>query len=206
MKLQWQVNIIYLPALIANLAGELVVGSTTKPDERKIVRLDIGFTMLALSMAGPALAADGAMPPTITIDPSIVACKTVTADEMGAFVGAPARITETTNDGLCAWEGSTPDAYAKVMYFTGETNGLPAGMERTYFDGIIEYTKREKKPGEVVEVPGVGDVAWGVKIADNTTDYYTVLFFKGKDNVTITTNGIGFEKTVEIARIAASRM
>jgi hypothetical protein len=64
------------------------------------------------------------------------------------------------------------------MYFTGETNGLPAGMERTYFDGIIEYTKRGKKPGEVVEVPGVGDVAWGVKIT-TTRQITTRSFFQG---------------------------
>lgn len=55
-------------------------------------------------------------------------------------------------------------------------------------------------------MPGVGDSAWGLKLGENETDYFAVYLFEGKDNVTITTNGIGYDATVEIARLAASRM
>lgn len=52
----------------------------------------------------------------------------------------------------------------------------------------------------------MGDIAWGLKLVQNKTDYFAVYLFKGKDNVTITANGIGYDATVEIARLAASRM
>ncbi|WP_163574798.1 hypothetical protein, partial [Klebsiella pneumoniae] len=71
---------------------------------------------------------------------------------------------------------------------------------------MIAGQKAQAKPGEIVEVPDVGDSAWGLKLDQNETDYYAVYLFKGKDDVTITTNGIGYDATVEIARLAASRM
>ena len=92
------------------------------------------------------------------------------------------------------------------MYFAGERQGVPAGQERAYFDQMIEDQKVQTKPGEIVVVPGVGDSAWGLKLTQNETNYYAVYLFKGKDNVTIASNGIGYDATVEIARLAATRM
>ena len=45
-----------------------------------------------------------------------------------------------------------------------------------------------------------------MKLVQNETDYYAVYLFKGKDNITITTNGVGYDGTVAIARLAVSRM
>lgn len=161
--------------------------------------------ILALATVAPALAADGAAQPPAGVDPDVIACQKVTAAEMERFIGAPATIRETSAN-LCSWQGGQPDAYAQVMYFSGESHGVPAGQERAYFDQMIEGQKAQAKPGEIVEVPDVGDTAWGLKLGQNETDYYAVYLFKGKDNVTITTNGIGYDATIEIARLAASRM
>ena len=54
------------------------------------------------------------------------------------------------------------------MYFAGESQGVPAGKERAYFDQMIEGQEAQAKPGEIVEVPDVdavperlrGAVAW----------------------------------------------
>ena len=169
------------------------------------MRTTIGLTMLALATASPALASDGAVQPSLPVNPNVISCMKVPAEEMERFVGAPAQIRETSAN-LCSWAGGNPDAYVKVMYFLGEKQGVPPGKERAYFDQIIEGEKAQLKPGELVEIQDVGESAWGVKIAENETDYYAVYLFKGKDNVTIATNGIGYDATVEIARLAASRM
>jgi hypothetical protein len=161
--------------------------------------------ILALAMAAPAWAADGAAQPPAKVEPDVIACQKVTAAEMEKFIGAPATIRETSAN-LCSWKGGKEGAYAQVMYFAGESQGVPAGQERAYFDQMIEGQKAQAKPGEMVEVPDVGDTAWGLKLGQNDTDYYAVYLFKGKDNVTITTNGIGYDATVAIARLAASRM
>ena len=168
------------------------------------MRTTIGV-ILALATVAPALAADGAAQPPAGVDPGVIACQKVTTAEMERFTGAPATIRETSAN-LCSWQGGKPDAYAQVMYFSGESHGVPAGQERAYFDQMIEGQKAQAKPGEIVEVPDVGDTAWGLKLGQNETDYYAVYLFKGKDNVTITTNGIGYDATIEIARLAASRM
>ena len=141
------------------------------------MRTIIGMTISALAMAAPAWAADGAAQKPAGVDPDVIACQKVTAAEMERFIGAPATIRETSAN-LCSWQGGKADAYAQVMYFAGESQG----------------------------VPGVGDIAWGLKLLQNETDYFAVYLFKGKDNVTITTNGIGYDATVAIARLAASRM
>jgi hypothetical protein len=169
------------------------------------MRSTIGMTILALALAAPAWAADGAAQKRAGVDPNVIACQKVTAAEMGQFIGAPATIRETSAS-LCSWQGSKADAYAQVMYFAGENQGVPAGQERAYFDQMIEGQKAQAKPGEIVEVPDVGDSAWGLKLAQNETDYFAVYLFKGKDNITITTNGVGYDATVEMARLAASRM
>ncbi len=169
------------------------------------MRTIIGMTISALAMAAPAWAADGAAQKPAGVDPDVIACQKVTAAEMERFIGASATIRETSAN-LCSWQGGKADAYAQVMYFAGESQGVPAGQERAYFDQMIEGQKAQAKPGEIVEVPGVGDIAWGLKLVQNETDYFAVYLFKGKDNVTITTNGIGYDATVEIARLAASRM
>ena len=161
--------------------------------------------ILALATVAPALAADGAAQPPAGVDPNVIACQKVTGAEMERFIGAPATIRETSAN-LCSWQGGKADAYAQVMYFAGESQGVSAGSERAYFDQMIEGQKAQAKPGEIVEVPDVGDSAWGLKLGQNETDYYAVYLFKGKDNITITTNGIGYDATVEIARLAASRM
>lgn len=165
----------------------------------------IAMTILMLSITTPAFAADGAAQPARPVDPDVIACTKVTQAEMEQFIGEPATIRETSAN-LCSWDGGKPDAYVKVMYFVGEEQGVPAGKERAYFDQTIEGEKAENKPGEMVEIPGIGESAWGLKIADNETNYYAVYVFKNKDNVTIATNGIGYDATVEIARLAASRM
>ena len=169
------------------------------------MRTTAGMTILALAMAAPVWAADGAAQKPAGVDPDVIACQKVTAAEMEQFIGAPATIRETSAN-LCSWKGGQAGAYAQVMYFAGENQGVPAGQERAYFDQMIEGQKAKAKPGEIVEVPDVGDSAWGLKLAQNETDYYAVYLFKGKDNITITTNGIGYDATVEIARLAASRM
>lgn len=169
------------------------------------MRIIIGMTISTLAFAAPAWAADGAAQKPAGVDPDAVACQKVTAAEMEQFIGAPATIRETSAN-LCSWQGGKADAYAQVIYFPGESHGVPAGQERAYFDQMIEGQKAQNKPEELVEVPGVGDSAWGLKLGQNETDYYAVYLFKGKDNVTITTNGIGYDATVEIARLAASRM
>lgn len=165
----------------------------------------IAMTILVFSVTTSALAADGAAQPAQPVDPNVIACAKVTQAEMEQFLGAPATIRESGAN-LCSWDGGKPDAHAQVMYFSGESQGVPAGQERAYFDQMIEGEKVKLKPGELVEIPGIGDSAWGVKIAENETNYYAVYLFAGKDNVTITTNGIGYDATVEIARLAASRM
>ena len=165
----------------------------------------IGATALALGMAAPACAGDGAAQPRAAINPDVIACQKVTAAEVATFIGAPALIKET-NANLCSWKGSKTSAYASVMFFPGEMHGLPAGMERAYFDQTMEGEKAKYKPGEFVAVLGIGESAWGLKLVQNETDYYAVYVFKGKDNITITTNGVGYDGTVEIARLAASRM
>lgn len=169
------------------------------------MRTIIGMTISALAMAAPAWAADGAAQKPAGVDHAVIACQKVTAAEMEQFIGAPATIRETSAN-LCSWRGGKADAYAQVMYFAGESQGVPAGQERAYFDQMIKGQKAQAKPGEIVEVPGVGDIAWGLKLGQNETDYFAVYLFKGEDNVTITTNGIGYDATVEIARLAASRM
>jgi len=169
------------------------------------VRTIIGATILALRLAAPAWAGDGAAQPRAAINPDVLACQKVTAAEVATFVGAPALIKETSAN-LCSWKGSRANAYAKVMFISGKSHGVPAGMERAYFDQTMEGEKAKYKPGEFVAVPGIGDSAWGLKLVQNETDYYAVYVFKGKDNITITTNGVGYDGTVEIARLAASRM
>lgn len=169
------------------------------------MRTIIGMTISALAMAAPGWAADGAAQKPAGVDPDVIACQKVTAAEMERFIGAPPTIRETSTN-LCSWQGGKADAYAQVMYFAGESQGVPAGQERAYFDQRIEGQKAQAKPGEIVEVPGEGDITWGLKLVQNETDYFAVYLFKGKDNVTITTNGIGYDATVEIARLAAPRM
>lgn len=194
---------MFLPALIANIEASQPIGR--RDEEGTILRTTIGATILAVGMAAPAWAGDGAPQPRSPINPDVIACQKVGAAEMAPFVGVPAQITET-NANLCSWKGSKASAYATVMFFTGESHGVPAGAERAYFDQMIEGEKAKNKPGELVAVPGIGDSAWGLKLGQNETEFYAVYAFKGKDNITITTNGVGYDGTVEIARLAASRM
>ncbi|MCP4560151.1 MAG: hypothetical protein GY873_05115 [Bosea sp.] len=192
-----------MPALIANIA--MSWRAARRPEGRKIVRTTIGATILALGMVTAAWAGDGAAQPRAAVNPNVIACQKVTAAEMATFVGAPALIKETSAN-LCSWKGGKANAYASVMFFAGESHGVPAGAERAYFDQMIEGEKAKGKPGELVAVPGIGDSAWGLKLGQNETAYYAVYAFKGKDNITITTNGVGYDGTVAIARLAASRM
>lgn len=110
------------------------------------MRTIIGMTISALAMAAPAWAADGAAQKPAGVDPDVIACQTVTAAEMGRFIGAPATIRETGAN-LCSWQGSKADAYAQVMYFPGENHGVPAGQERAYFDQMIEGRKPRPSRG-----------------------------------------------------------
>lgn len=140
-------------------------------------------------------AADGAAQKPASVDPDVTACQKVTAAEMEQFIGAPATIRETGAN-LCSWQGGKPNAYAQVMYFAGESHGLPVGQERSDDRGA---EGAGRAGGDRPGARGSGDIAWGPKLAQNETDYFAVYLFKGKDNVTITTNGIGYDATVEIA-------
>lgn len=164
-----------------------------------------GLALLGLSIATTAIAADGSKTPEASVNPNEPACLKVPAADIEQFVGAPARIRET-NNGLCSWKGSISGAYVKVMYFKGESLGIPAGAERAYFDQGIEVMKAENKPGELVEIPALGDSAWGLMITENPTNFYSVYTFKGKDSITIMSNGVGYDTTVKIAQLAASHM
>lgn len=169
------------------------------------MRKHAGLALLGLSIATTAIAADGAKAPGVSVNPNEPACLKVPAADMEQFVGAPARVRET-NNGLCSWEGSRSGTYVKVMYFKGESLGIPAGAERAYFDQGIEIMKAENKPGELVEIPALGDSAWGLKITENPMNFYSVDTFKGKNSITIMSNGVGYDATGKIAQLAASRM
>ncbi len=161
-----------------------------------------GLALLGFSIATAAIAADGSKTPEVSVNTNEPACLKVPAADMEQFVGAPARIRET-NNGFCSWKGSISGAYVKVMYFKGESLGIPAGAERAYFDQGIEVIKAENKPGELVEIPALGESAWGLKIAENPTNFYSVYMFKNKDSITIMSNGVGYDATVKIAQLAA---
>lgn len=88
----------------------------------------------------------------------------------------------------------------------GSSHGIPKGAERTYFDQMVEAEKRKYQVGEFVPVPELADDAWALDLADNPTQYYVVYLFKGEDNVTVVSNGIGLEATVAIARQVAAQM
>lgn len=156
-------------------------------------------------LTAPALSADGGKSSSNLVDPNVIACIKVPAADMERIIGAPARILETSS-GLCSWEGGKPGAYAQVMYFAGASHGVPAGAECAYFDQMIDGTKAQYKADELAAIPGIGESAWGLKLTDNAPNFYAVYFYKNKDNVTITTNGVGYDATVEIARLAASRV
>ncbi|MGF7007952.1 hypothetical protein [Shinella sumterensis] len=47
---------------------------------------------MALAMAAPAWASDGAAQPPAGVDPEVIACQKVTAAEMEQFIGSPATI------------------------------------------------------------------------------------------------------------------
>lgn len=123
------------------------------------MRKHAGLALLGFSIANAAIAADGAKAPGVSVNPNEAACLKVPAADREQFVGAPARVRET-NNGLCSWEGSRSRTYVKVMYFKGESLGIPAGAERTYLEQGIEIMKGENKPGELVEIPAVGDSTW----------------------------------------------
>ncbi|MGA1804981.1 hypothetical protein [Rhizobium sp. HT1-10] len=164
-----------------------------------------GLAVLSFSLATAAIAADGAKAPEVSVNPNERACLMVKAAEMEKFVGAPARIRETSR-GLCSWEGGISGVYMEVMYFKGESLGVPAGAERAYFEQGIEVMKTENKPEEILKIPDLGESAWGLKTAENATNFYAVYLFKNKDSMTIMSNGVGYDSTVKVARLAASRM
>ena len=87
------------------------------------------MTISALAMAAPAWAADGAAQKPAGVDRDVIACQKVMAAEMEQFLGAPATIRETSAN-LCSWQGGKANAYAQVMYFAEENQGVPAGQER----------------------------------------------------------------------------
>ena len=126
---------------------------------REVVGTTTGM-ILALVMAAPSWAADGAAQKPTGVDPDVIACQKVTTAEMEQFIGAPATIRETSAN-LCSWQSGKADAYAQVMYFAGGSEGVPAGQERAYFDQMIEGQKAQAKPGEIVKVPGVGTAPGG---------------------------------------------
>lgn len=161
-----------------------------------------GLALLGFSIATAAIAADGSKTPEVSVNPNEPACLKVPAADMEQFVGAPARIRETT-DGLCSLKGSRSGTYLKVIYFKGESLGILTGAERAYFDQGIEVIKAENKPGELVEIPALGESAWGLKIAENPTNFYSVYMFKNKDSITLMFNGVGYDATVKIAQLAA---
>ncbi|MGV2104282.1 hypothetical protein [Rhizobium sp. 21-4511-3d] len=161
--------------------------------------------LIALTISSAAVAAEGASSARPAVDPDSPPCSMVKAGELQKFVGAPATIRETSAR-LCSWAGATEGAYVQVMLFPGESLGVPAGQERAYFDQTMGGEQDQYGSETFAEVPDVGEKAWGLKLADNPQKYYKVYAFKGKDSLTIATNGIGYDATVEIARIAVSRM
>jgi hypothetical protein len=164
---------------------------------------------LAGTLLSSAYAADGAKPPLSTVAVEAPACALLQTHEIESYVGVPATVKESNGTdasaGLCSWAGST-GATVDVMFFPGSSHGVPEGAERAYFDQMIEAQKQKFQPGEFVAVPELADDAWALDLSDNPTQYFAVYLFKGTDNVTIATNGIGLEATVNIARQVAARM
>lgn len=151
-----------------------------------------------------AWAADGAGSAGPPVDPTVVPCTKVTAGEMEQFVGAPATIKETSAN-LCTWVGSKPGAYVQVMYIPNKMRGVPLGQERAYFDQIMG-SEKDKYGAAFAEISGIGETAWGLNMAGNAENYFKVYGYKNKDSLTIATNGVGYDSTVEIARLATGRL
>jgi len=137
------------------------------------------------------------------------ACKLITQHEIEAYAATPLSIRESrgaeNEASLCAW-GGNEDVAISVMLFPGSSHGVPVGAERTYFDQMIEGEKVKYQAGEFVPVPELADDAWAVDLTDNPTQHFAVYLFKGEDNVTVVSNGIGLEATVAIAREIAGQM
>lgn len=168
------------------------------------MRTYLSLSIVAFTLATPAFAADGAPGPAPAIDPNVAPCTKVTATEIEEFVGAPARIIET-NPFLCRWQAGEEEKYAQVTLIPKETIGAPAGKERAYFDQSIGGERDRSKPGEMIELQGIGESAWALKLADNPTNFHQIYFFKNLKTGTVATNGVGYEATVELARRAAAR-
>lgn len=167
-----------------------------------------GFFICWLSFAVVSVteAAETVLPPAS----SVPACKLLETYELESYLEAPVAVSASSGAenevGLCTWAGRGSDASVSVLFFPGVTHGLPQGMERTQFDKMMEGEKSKHEPGEFVAVPELADDAWVIDLADNPTQHFSVYLIKGTDNATITTNGVGLEATVEIARYVASRM
>ncbi len=149
--------------------------------------------------------ADGATSARPAVDPASPACKKVSADELQKFVGAPAAI-RATSARLGIWVGALEGAYVQVMLFPGESLGVKPDQEWAYFDQTVGGEMDQNGSEAFIELPDIGEKAWGLKLADNPEQYFKVYAFKGKDSLAIATNGIGYDATVAIARIAVSRM
>ena len=172
--------------------------------EGVIVRPTLATALMVMMMGTAAWAADGAGSGSPPVDPTAVPCTVVTSSEMEQFVGAPATIKET-NDNLCTWAGSKPEAYVQVMYFPNKMRGVPNGQERAYFDQIMG-SEKDQYGAAFTEISGIGETAWGLNMAGNAENYFKVYSYKNKDSLTIATNGVGYEATVEIARLTTGRL
>lgn len=138
------------------------------------------------------------------------ACKLLRAHEIEIYLGGSAVVEESSGKeasaSRCSWTGGSEDATVTVMLFAGAGNVVPEGTERAHFEQMIEAEKRKVEPGELVAVPELADDAWVFDLSDNPTQYFAVYVLKGKDYVTVSSNGIGLEATVAIARTVAARM
>lgn len=172
--------------------------------EGVIVRPTLATALMVTMMGTAAWAADGAGSGSPPVDPTAVPCTVVTSSEMEQFVGAPATIKETS-DNLCTWVGSKPEATVQVMYFANKMRGVPAGQERAYFDQIMG-SEKDQYGAAFTEISGIGETAWGLNMTGNAENYFKVYSYKNKDSLTIATNGVGYEATVEIARLATGRL
>jgi len=171
-----------------------------------IVMAALTFALAAV----PVVAADGAYSPEPSKDPNVPACQIFSGEEISAALNGSAEVRESygtdTTVGLCSWQNSAHDAFVKVSYFPPGSQGLPEGKERESFEFYARNKQNQFEPGQFAPVADIGDAAWSLNIKDNEEAYYSVEFVKGSTTVTIDTNGIGLDATVQLAKAAAARL
>lgn len=158
----------------------------------------------------PALAADGGYSPELTNDPSVPACQVFSTEEIAEALGGPAEVRESygtdTDVGLCSWQNDAQNAFVSVTYLPPGSQGLPEGKEREAFDFYAESQKAQFEPGQYEPASGIGDAAWATNLEGNEQEFYAVEFIKGSTTLTINSNGIGLDATIQLAKAASARL